>query len=117
MTEGTLMRRIMLALAKRCVLFRNQSGQYSFDGRVIRYGVANPGGADLIGWTSVEVKPEMVGRRLAIFTAVEVKTPTGRPTVEQTRFIEAVRRAGGLATIARSEADAAKCVDEFATWG
>ena len=115
MNEASLMRRIMLSLAKTTVLFRNQSGAYQSEGRWIRYGLANPGGADLIGWTSVEVTPDMVGRRLAVFTAVEVKTATGRPTLEQTRFIEAVKRAGGLATIARSEADAAKCVDEFAT--
>jgi hypothetical protein len=105
----------MLALSPRAILFRNQSGQYQAEGRWIRYGIANPGGSDLIGWTTVEVTPEMVGRKVAIFSAIEVKTPTGRPTLEQTRFIEAVRRAGGIACIARSEAEAEKTVAEFST--
>jgi len=106
MTESSLMRRIMLAVAKTTVLFRNQCGFYVQDGRPIRYGIANPGGADLIGWTSLEVTPEMVGKRIAVITALEVKTEKGRPTPDQLRFIEAVRRAGGIAEIVRSEEQA-----------
>jgi hypothetical protein len=109
------MRRIMLALSKRCILFRNQSGFYIQDGRPIRYGIANPGGADLIGWTPIEITPDMIGQRVAIFTALEVKTEKGRPTKEQLAFIEAVKRAGGIAEIVRSEDDAKNTVDVFTT--
>jgi hypothetical protein len=115
MSEASLMRRIMLSLSKRCILFRNQSGFYVQDGRPIRYGIANPGGSDLIGWTPVEITPEMVGKRIAIFTALEVKTDKGRPTKEQLAFIEAVKRAGGIAEIVRSEDDAENTVDVFTT--
>jgi hypothetical protein len=48
----------------------------------------------------------MVGQRVAIFAAIEVKTPTGRPTEEQINFIGRVNKAGGIAGIARSPEDA-----------
>jgi len=115
MSEASLMRRIMLAVAKTTVLFRNQSGAYKAGEQWIRYGIANPGGSDLIGWTPVEITPDMVGKRIAIFTALEVKTTTGRPTKEQLAFIEAVKRAGGIAEIVRSEDDAEKTVALFST--
>ena len=63
------------------------------------------GSSDLIGYRSVEVSPAMVGQRLAQFVAVEVKTPTGRPTTQQTQFLNLITGAGGLATLARSVAD------------
>lgn len=64
------------------------------------------GSSDLIGWQTVTVTPEMVGSRLAVFSAVEVKTGAGRLTTEQRAFIAAVQRAGGFAGEARSVADA-----------
>jgi hypothetical protein len=36
------------------------------------------------------------------FVAIEVKRPGGRTTPEQERFLEAVRRHGGIAFVARS---------------
>jgi hypothetical protein len=75
-------------------------------GRPVQYGVCNPGGSDLIGWTPVCITPDMVGKTVAVFTAVEVKTPTGKPTEHQLNFITQVLRAGGFAGIARSPGDA-----------
>jgi hypothetical protein len=71
----------------------------------VRYGLANPGGSDLIGWTSRTVTPDMVGKKIAIFTAVEVKTATGRTSEAQRNFLQAVETAGGIAVIAHNEAD------------
>ena len=65
-----------------------------------------PGTSDLIGWQSVTITPEMVGQRVARFVAVECKSGTGRLTEEQARFIAAVQSAGGIAGVARCEADA-----------
>jgi hypothetical protein len=48
----------------------------------------------------------MVGTRLAVFTSIEVKTPTGRVRPEQQAWLEAVQGAGGIAVIARSVPDA-----------
>lgn len=75
---------------------------------MIRYGVGNPGGSDLIGLHTVTVTPDMVGQRLAVFTAIEVKTPVGRVSEQQQRFIAMVKGLGGIAGVARSVEDAAK---------
>ena len=48
----------------------------------------------------------MVGTRLAVFTSIEVKTPTGRVSSFQQSWLEAVLAAGGIAGIARSVPDA-----------
>lgn len=106
--ESVLQQQIRLALSEAgAVMFRNSVGQHTTpDGRVIRYGVCNPGGSDLIGWTPVVITPQMVGQAVAVFTAVEVKTQQGRATEAQQRFLDAVRKAGGKGGIARSAADA-----------
>jgi hypothetical protein len=110
MTEAALMRRIMLALSRAgAVVFRNNQGALKdATGRLVRYGVCQPGGADVIGWRSIEVTPEMVGQRVALFAAVEVKTLTGRLTPAQRQFLDAVRSAGGIAGVARSEDEAVR---------
>ena len=54
------------------------------------------GGADIIG----------IHHATGRFIAVEVKTPTGRVSKEQQTFIDAVKRAGGIAGVARSVEDA-----------
>lgn len=59
------------------------------------------GTSDTIGWTTIVVTAEMVGKRIAVFTAMEAKGPTGRLTVEQRRFLAAVRGAGGIAEVFR----------------
>lgn len=75
------------------------------NGRRVQFGLC-PGSSDLIGWRTITVTPEMVGKRLALFLALEVKTPTGAATMEQINFIAAVRKSGGLAGIVRSVDDA-----------
>lgn len=86
-------------------LFRNNvGGLQDATGRYVQYGLC-VGSSDLIGWTEVEITPDMVGKKVAVFTAIEVKAAKGRPTQLQQDFIAAVRTAGGLAGIARSRAD------------
>lgn len=70
--------------------------------------VGFPGLSDIGGWRTVEITPDMVGRKLAVYVALEVKTPKGRPTEDQVRFVTAVQKAGGMAGIVRSVEDAAK---------
>lgn len=107
MGETELQQRIRLHYGTRSGLrlFRNNVGQcQAADGRVVRFGLCE-GSSDLIGFTSVEITPEMVGQRLAVFTAVEVKTPRGRISDAQQKFIDLVRSAGGRAGVARSVED------------
>lgn len=100
--ESSIQNSIRLA-ASPAILWRNNCGAYmDKNGIFVRYGIASPGGSDLIGFTPVGGK--------AIFTAIEVKTKTGHITPSQQNFIDVVRAAGGLAGIARSAADAQKII-------
>lgn len=103
MTEADIQRSIMLALsAAGCVIWRNNSGVLKNPAGIpIKFGIGNPGGSDLIG-----IAP---GGR---FIAIEVKTPKGRATPEQIRFIEAVKKHGGIAGIARSVEDAISLINQ-----
>lgn len=84
-------------------LFNNPVGYIEGIGR---YGL-RPGSSDLIGWRSVVITPEMVGKKIAIFAAVETKKPGGGVESEkQKNFIEQVIEAGGLAGFARSVPEA-----------
>ncbi len=72
---------------------------------VIKFGLC-PGSSDLIGWKSITITPEMVGQRIAVFTAVEVKRPKkSRASEGQLNFIEQVKQAGGIGLIVKSEED------------
>jgi len=83
-------------------LFRNNTGTLKdANGRPVSFGLCK-GSADLIGWTSRTITPEMVGQQVAVFTSIEVKTPTGRIRPEQQRWLNAVQAAGGIAGVARS---------------
>jgi hypothetical protein len=107
--ETDIQQRIRLALGTRSDLrlFRNQVGQLPDPrtGRPVQFGLAR-GSADLIGWRTITVTPDMVGQRVAVFTSIEVKTPTGRLTPAQSAWLGAVRTSGGIAGVARSVRDA-----------
>ena len=104
-----------------CVLMRNNSGSFvDKDGRHVRFGLGNVSkrqsenikSSDLIGITSVIVTPDMVGRRIAVFTALEVKAEGWKPSNSNKRehaqmnFINWVKSLGGIAAMVSS-------VDEF----
>jgi hypothetical protein len=111
--ETTLQQQIRLALGTRpdARLFRNQVGSLPDPrtGRLVTFGLAR-GSADLIGWRTVTITPDMVGQRLAVFTSIEIKTPTGRIRPEQQAWLSVVQGAGGIAGIARSVPDALQIV-------
>jgi hypothetical protein len=106
--ETVIQQNILLSLSKgNKRLFRNNCGGYKTDsGGFVKYGVANPGGSDIIGWTSRIITPDMVGEKIAVFTAIEVKAGRNKPTPQQQAFIDRVNADGGIAGIARSADEA-----------
>jgi hypothetical protein len=75
------------------------------NGRPLHAGLC-VGSSDLIGYRQVQ--------GLAQFVALEVKSERGRPTAEQSRFLDHIRAAGGCAAVVRSVADAdtvLRCTD------
>lgn len=113
------------------VLFRNNVGAYKDPktGRWVRYGLANESkemnqhtkSSDRVGWTPIEITPEMVGKTVPVFTSIEMKKggykPSGKAELDhiaaQQRFCDTVTRAGGIAGIVDS---AEKAVDLVKNW-
>lgn len=91
----------------RCLLWRNEIGHNTHfpDGTrrkgPIKYGICNPGGADLIG---------LYGAR---FLAVETKTVRGTQSEDQIRFQRWVEIRGGVYALIRSEAQARTLLAEL----
>jgi hypothetical protein len=106
-TEQQIQQHIRLACSTGATrLFRNNTGTLKDQhGRPVQFGLCK-GSADLIGWRTVTVTPEMVGTTVAVFTSIEVKTATGRLRPEQQQWLDAVQAAGGIAGVARSVEDA-----------
>lgn len=115
--ETTLQQQIRLALGTlpHVRAFRNPVGSLPDPrtGRLVTFGLAR-GSADLIGWRTVTITPDMVGSQLAVFTSIEVKTSTGRVRPDQRAWLTAVQSAGGVAGIARSVPDALQLVANLA---
>ena len=126
-TERNIQQDIRLALSRAgSRMFRNNVGQ-AWTGRVVRntngsITIYDPrpldaglckGSSDLIGWTPVTVTADMVGKKLAVFTAIEVKGPKGKTSPEQTNFIDRVKIDGGIAGVARSAEDATQITNQL----
>ena len=121
------MKRIMLIVGSmpETRLFRNNVA-FAYVGRVVNrtpqsitladwrplHAGLTKGSSDLIGWHTVEITPDMVGKRIAVFTAIEVKGKNGRPSPEQIAFINAVNEFGGSAGIATTPEDAQKIIEK-----
>lgn len=113
MLESQIQADIRLALGAmpHVKVFRNNQGVAQYPGgQRVPYGVAQSGGSDLIGLTQVLITPEMVGQRVAIFTALEVKRPGVKVPDEQQAFVDFVNQFGGRAGIVRSVEDAVRVV-------
>lgn len=120
MSEIATQRAVMLAVGGRpdCRVFRNTLGVAwhgvveSYDSerlvlrnaRRVKYGVQNPGGADLLGWRTVN--------GVARFLAIEVKSEREQTTEAQDAFLHAVIRAGGIGIVARSVEDAIRGLED-----
>lgn len=119
--EHVVQNEIRIALGRDAVLFRNNVGT-AWTGDVSRLNdgsvlIRNPrplhaglckGSSDLIGWRSITITQDMVGEKIAVFCAVEVKDGKNRPTKEQVHFINTLVGAGGLGCVAWNVEDAKK---------
>lgn len=83
-------------------------------GLALTSGDTVPGLSDLAGWTDVVITPEMVGRRVPVFTAIETKeSGGGRKRDNQINFVQQVQQAGGIAGFASSDRQANEIIDAW----
>ena len=106
--EAYVQNKIRLAIWSGDVrLFRNNTGALlDMQGRLVKFGLCK-GSSDLIGFRSITITPDMVGQKIAVFSAIEVKDK-GKATVEQKNFINIINNAGGYAGVAKNVNDAKK---------
>jgi hypothetical protein len=126
--ESDIQNAIRLACARLATLFRNNVG-LGWAGEVAdRWGSslhirnARPlhaglckGSSDLIGWTPITVTQEMVGRKVAVFTAIECKNARGQISREQRNFLKRLKEDGGIGVVARSAEEASGGIAEWST--
>jgi hypothetical protein len=104
MNEKTIQSKILLEVGSKQTirLFRNMVGVGKLqDGSIVRFGLM-PGSADLIGWQTVTITPEMVGKKFAVFLSIEVKSEKGKPSDKQIQWQKVVADSGGKAIIAKN---------------
>lgn len=98
--EHRIQNEIRTALADSCIIFRMNVGTgYTADGRYFNTGVPK-GFPDLFGFRKSD--------GCAVF--IEVKTPKRKPSAEQVKFLETMRKNGAIAGICRSAEDAVKLI-------
>jgi hypothetical protein len=113
--ETVFMKKMRLLLQRRfnVRLFRNNVGRAWTGESVpvvagilikrpyqIAFGLA-PGSHDVIGVSSVIVTPDMVGKRIGVFTSIETKGQHARTTEAQLNWRSMVLSMGGIAGIVR----------------
>lgn len=114
---------IRLAMPENVRIFRNNTGMgWAGESHRTKTGdmlIKKPyplraglckGSSDEIGWTTIEITADMVGKKIAVFTALEVKKKTGKARKEQLNFLNNVIKSGGIAGIVRSAEEAVKLV-------
>tara|TARA_R110000850_G_scaffold391_1_gene2246 strand:+ start:27 stop:449 length:423 start_codon:yes stop_codon:yes gene_type:complete len=124
--------KVRLAANKQgCRLFRNNSGvAYDDSGRPVFFGLGNLGKKskedirtpDDVGWCSVTVTPDMVGKKLAVFVAIDSKKLGFEPKCSyrigtreygQNKFFDMVINAGGIAGFAAKADHVDQIINSF----
>lgn len=111
--ETNILKLCQLEAAKfGCLLLRNNRGMFlTLDGkRKVRAGLQADGSSDLVGWTPLIITEEMIGKKIAVFTAFEIKTDSGVASKEQQCFLKIVVDAGGISDIIRSPENIRDCL-------
>jgi hypothetical protein len=116
MSEINIQNAIRLAVSKtgKAIVLRNNTGLFlTLDGtRTVRAGLGK-GTSDLIGFIRHRVRPEDVGREVAVFFAGEVKDAKGKASDEQSRFLQVAANHGAVAGVIRSPEDALSLVERL----
>lgn len=81
--------------------------------RRVQAGVGGVGGSDRIGFHQVVITEKMVGKKIAVFCAIELKTSVGKATPEQENFIKFLLDMNAIAGVGREKKDIENLFDSF----
>ena len=82
--------------------YQAQGGEVVIQGaRPLHAGLIK-GAGDGIGWRTIQITPDMVGQKIAVFVSVEAKYGSGKLEPDQRTWDKNVRDAGGISIVARS---------------
>lgn len=126
-SESEIQQQIQMNAVKQgCLLMRNNSGAFQDKtGRWVRYGLGHISpnqetkSSDLVGPTTITITPEMVGKSVAIFTAMEIKPAAFKFSesiprhVHQKNFIDWIKLRGGIAGFASSVEESKQLIDDY----
>ncbi len=113
--ESNFWKTLMLEIGRKCPnvrVFRNNIG-LGWVGKIAKQSpgqvvINNPrplhagliaGSGDGIGYTTIVITPEMVGKKVAVFTSIETKSKTGKAKDAQIVWAKNVQDAGGIALV------------------
>ncbi|MBE0505878.1 MAG: VRR-NUC domain-containing protein [Marinospirillum sp.] len=71
------------------------------------------GTSDIIGGTELTVTQGMVGSKLLVWTAIEVKNSRGKATEKQQNFLDVIQSRGGISGVVRSGSEAVALVKNW----
>ena len=120
-SEAPVVKRVMMKASQLGLrLLRNNRGMFkTLDGkRMVRAGLEAEGASDLVGIKTITVTQEMVGKKIGVFLAVEVKKPSWeKPSTEtereQQNFIDQIVSRGGIAFFINNHEDLEKKIESF----
>ena len=114
-----------------CRLMKNNTGvAYDQFNRPVFFGLDNEGKKgpddirtpDWVGWHNVLITPEMVGKSIPVFTAIDAKKlgfkrkdsySKGTREFGQNKFFQQVKKVNGVAGFASCSADVDEIIDDF----
>lgn len=126
-SETPILKTILLKIGSLpyCRLFRNNTGM-GWSGQSYQQGSSRvvlnafplkaglcTGSSDLIGITQITITPDMIGKKIGIFTALETKTLKGKASEDQKKFIAMVQQFGGISGVVRNEHEAMELIEKF----
>lgn len=102
-------------------LFNNMAGFVTYgeqDGgkkRGYKVGLTKEGSSDIVAPVTITITPEMVGKRIAVFSVFEVKRPDNppKPTPGQVKFMDNITARGGIAGVVQRAEDVRRII---CTW-
>lgn len=116
MTESALYKSLPIAATKlNHRVWRNEIGAAKYKNKSgdvyhVPYGIPGPGGSDMIGYTLLQITPDMIGKKLPIFSAFECKWKRKRATADQQKFLNHILSVGGIAGTVWDDRDYQKLV-------